>query len=167
MDHGWIRARRGPVDDERGGRVPSMEMEEMNGRCAGGMSPRSWNSAARQELAQPAPPPPTCLASNSDHGWLHDAMPKWQNRRTILPDRSAGRDRSAKPYRWCVSSFPFGMDGALPVDQSVSCPGCSEVYPEEQRRAGGGTTTSWWILPAEHRDPCPRCYRAALNSPKP
>jgi len=33
--------------------VPSMEMEEMDGRCAGGMSPRSWNSAACQELAQP------------------------------------------------------------------------------------------------------------------
>jgi len=75
--------------------------------------------------------------------------------------------RGAAADRWCVSSFPFGMDGALPVDQSVSCPGCSEVYPEEQRRAGGGTTTSWWILPAEHRDPCPRCYRAALNSPEP
>ena len=43
--------------------VPSMEMEEMDGRCARGMSPRSWNSAACQELAQPAAPPPTCLAT--------------------------------------------------------------------------------------------------------
>ena len=43
--------------------VPSMEMEEMDGRCARGMSPRSWNSASRQELAQPAAPPPTCLAT--------------------------------------------------------------------------------------------------------
>jgi len=97
---------------------------------------------------------------------MHDEMPRMA-KSARNSTRSISRKRSAKPYRWCVSSFPFGMDGALPVDQSVSCPGCSEVYPEEQRRAGGGTTTSWWILPAEHRDPCPRCYRAALNSPEP
>jgi len=53
--------------------VPSMEMEEMDGRRTGGMSARSWKSAARQELAQSvAAPSPTCLYRNSDQRmrWL-------------------------------------------------------------------------------------------------
>lgn len=51
-----------------------MEMEEMDGRRMGGMSARSWKSAARQELAQSvAASSPTCLYRNSNQrcaGWL-------------------------------------------------------------------------------------------------
>jgi hypothetical protein len=68
-------------------------------------------------------------------------------------------------YR-CISSFRFGMDGPLPVDQGVSRPGSPEVDPEEQGRADGILSSR--ILPAEHRNPCrPPWHCSALKSPEP
>ena len=137
--------------------VPSMEMEEMDGRWTGGMSARSWKSAARQELAQSvaaAAASPTCLYNNSLQS--KDAL-----------DGSSGME-SGCSYRNRVSSFPFRMDGSFLVDEGVSCSGSSEVYPEVQRRAGAIAIAgaAGILLANKHGDSYPRCNSAAAIPPE-
>jgi len=131
-----------------------MEIEEMDGRRTGGMSARSWKSAARQELAQSvaAAASPTCLYRNSNQRmrWLA----RQEGKSDALTDRST------------VSSFPFRVDGPLLVDDGVSCSGSSEVYPEVQSRAD--TIAAGIVLAkAKHGDSYPRCDSAAPIPPEP